>query len=127
VTTADPVEDPVVLVDAENVRRSKWPNVSRDRLVELCDAWAESNGRELVVVFDGPPPATAPSDRVRLVGAAPGETADEWLVREARALSERVERFWLVTSDRELRDLAGPYAQRTIGGGSFLRELLGDR
>jgi hypothetical protein len=48
------------------------------------------------------------------------ETADEWLIREA----SRFEPYWLVTSDRELRDLAGSSAERLIGGGSFARELL---
>jgi rRNA-processing protein FCF1 len=49
-----------------------------------------------------------------------GETADEWIVREAGGYSP----YWLVTSDRELRELAGPGAARVIGGGSFARELL---
>jgi len=115
-----------VLVDAENVRRSKWPNVPRERLVELCAAWAESNECDVVVVFDGSPPALEARARVRVVGTANGETADEWLVREARALVDRGDPFWLVTSDRELRSLAGPLAEKTIGGGSFLRELLGE-
>lgn len=117
----------VVLVDAENVRRSQWPNVSRERLVELLDNWAEANGRSVVVVFDGSPPAVEPSSRVRVEGTDGGEIADEWLVREARALDERGDQFWLVTSDRGLRSLAGPYAEKTLGGGSFLRELVGGR
>ena len=114
---------PLVLVDAENVRRSTWPNVTREGLVELCAAWAKSNELDVVVVFDGPPPELEPRPRVRPVGTAGGETADEWIVREARALSERGESYWLVTSDRELRTLAGRDAEKTIGGGSFLREL----
>ena len=49
------------------------------------------------------------------------ETADDRIVREA----EREERYWLVTSDRGLRDRAGARAERVIGGGSFLRRLRG--
>ena len=32
--------------------------------------------------------------------------------------------YWLVTSDRELRELAGRGAERVIGGGTFANELL---
>jgi len=55
-----------------------------------------------------------------VVWERPDETADEWIVREAPAHAP----YWLVTSDRELRELAGPGAARVIGGGSFARELL---
>jgi hypothetical protein len=42
-----------VLVDANNVRRSVWPNVSGEELVERCRAWARAHGYEVVPVFDG--------------------------------------------------------------------------
>jgi len=48
-----------VLVDAENVRRSRWPNLSRQELVERCRSWAEARGFDLRVVFDGPAPEAA--------------------------------------------------------------------
>jgi rRNA-processing protein FCF1 len=57
---------------------------------------------------------------VRVVFEPSGETADEWLIREAFRFTP----YWLVTSDRELRELAGDGAERVIGGGSFARELL---
>ena len=50
-----PVE-PVTLVDAENVRRSDWPNIGKEELVELVRAWAEETGSHALVVFDGQPP-----------------------------------------------------------------------
>ena len=106
-----------VFVDAENVRRSTWPNVPRERLLELAREWAAENGHELVVVYDG----RAPEDAPDAVGSG-AETADEWLIRETAAL----EGHWLVTSDRELRTAAGAAAGRVIGGGAFLRELLND-
>jgi hypothetical protein len=48
------------------------------------------------------------------------ETADDRIAREAAA---RDEPYWLVTSDRELRERAGGRAERVIGGGSFARVL----
>src|SRR5205807_485140 len=92
-----------VVVDAENVRRSIWPNVSRERLVELVDRWAESRDCDVLIVFEGE-----------------DESADDRIVRRTAAL----DRYWLVTSDRELRKRAGGAAERVIGGGSFVRELL---
>jgi hypothetical protein len=93
-----------VVVDAENVRRSVWPNVSRERLVELVDRWANERDADVLVVFEGE-----------------DESADDRIVREAAGL----DRYWLVTSDRELRRRAGERAERVVGGGSFVRELTG--
>jgi predicted RNA-binding protein with PIN domain len=91
-----------VVVDAENVRRSTWPNVSGERLVELVRRWAEERGHDYLVVFEGE-----------------DESADD---RIARVVAD-LDRYWLVTSDRELRRRAGEGAERVIGGGSFIREL----
>jgi hypothetical protein len=102
----------LVLVDAENVRRSLWPNIGPAKLVELCGLWAEENGHDVEVVFDGRAPAGA-------IGSG-DESADAWLERRAAGLAEP---FWLVTSDRALRAAAGERAERTIGGGAFAREL----
>jgi hypothetical protein len=91
-----------VLVDAENVRRSRWPNIGGAELEERTRAWAETNGHQILVVWE-----------------SPGETADDWIARHAHEHRP----YWLVTSDRELRERAGPEAERVIGGGSFLRHL----
>jgi predicted RNA-binding protein with PIN domain len=111
-----------VLVDARNVLRSQWPNIPEDELVTLACDWAERNGVRAVVVFDGRAPATPDSDHCTVVGTS-GESADEWLIRRAAELRGDSERFWLVTSDRALRDAAGAGAERTIGSGSFANEL----
>jgi hypothetical protein len=103
-----------LIVDAENVRRSTWPNVSKPELVELVRAWAEANRMDLVVVFDGSAPEEAPD----LVSAEP--SADDWIAAHAHDHAP----YWLVTSDRELRARAGAEAERLIGGGAFVRELL---
>lgn len=102
-----------VLVDAENVRRSRWPNLSQAELVARARAWAEREGVRLVVVFDGPPPEEAPD----LVAGEP--SADDWLAAHA---SEHAP-YRLVTSDRELRRRAGAGAERLVGGGAFLALL----
>ena len=49
------------------------------------------------------------------------ESADDRIAREAAELDGP---YWLVTSDRGLRERAGGRAERVIGGGTFLRGLL---
>ncbi len=111
-----------MLVDALNVLRSTWPNIPAAELVELCGKWAAAEEVRPVVVFDGsaPPAGDAPVETVS-TGA---ESADDWIAREAVALHERGATFWLVTSDRELRERAGAGAERTIGGGTLARTLM---
>jgi rRNA-processing protein FCF1 len=93
----------IVLVDGENVRRSRWPNVPRDELEELVAAWARREGHEARVVWEG------------------SETADDAIAREAAQLRDGGRPVWVATSDRELRRRAA--AERSIGGRSFLEEL----
>jgi predicted RNA-binding protein with PIN domain len=114
---------PVVLVDARNVLRSTWPNIPEQQLVELCREWAAAEGCRAVVVFDGSAPSLDTGEPVVLVSTG-SETADDWIAREAARLRGGGARFWLVTSDRELRARAGPGTERTIGGGTFARTLL---
>jgi predicted RNA-binding protein with PIN domain len=114
---------PVVLVDALNVLRSTWPNIPAERLVELCRDWAAVEGVRAAIVFDGSAPAVDVGGPVELVSTG-SESADDWIAREAARLRASSARFWLVTSDRELRARAGPGAERTIGGGTFARTLL---
>jgi hypothetical protein len=108
----------LVVVDAENVRRSLWPNLTAARLVELARRWATVEEHGLLVVFDG----RAPGDAADLVGTR-GESADDWIAREAPGLPSP---WWLVTSDRELRARAGGTPERVVGGGSFARLLTAD-
>jgi rRNA-processing protein FCF1 len=89
-------------VDAENVRRSLWPNIPRDELTELVDRWAARRGMDARLIWEG------------------AETADDRIAREAANLDRP---YWLVTSDRGLRERAAAKADRVIGGGSFAREL----
>jgi hypothetical protein len=91
-----------VLVDAENVRRSVWPNLSRDELTEQAGAWGETHGHTVVVVWEG------------------AGSADDEIARRVTQLAPPV---WVVTSDRELRRRVEPHVERILGGGSFAREL----
>ena len=102
-----------VIVDAENVRRSLWPNLSREELVERARAWAAREGHDLRIVFDGPPPEEAPD----LVGS---NYADDEIVRLATELEGPV---WVATSDRGLRARLSGRVDRIIGGGRFARSL----
>lgn len=112
---------PIVLVDGRNVLRSRWPNIPARRLIELTRAWAEREGAEPVLVFDGQAPRERPTD-VKVFGTY-GETADDWIVRESERLFDEGHRVWLVSSDRGLRQRVDPYVERTIGGGAFATEL----
>src|SRR5947208_4867401 len=91
-----------VLVDAENVRRSLWPNIPRAELEQRCREWGRQHGHDVVVVWEG------------------AQTADDQIAREVRQLPPPV---WVVTSDRELRERVADRAERILGGGSFAREL----
>jgi hypothetical protein len=106
-----PMSRRLVVVDAENVRRSVWPNVSKRRLVALCRAWAESEDADLLVVFDGDAP----------------ESADDLVGSHARPADDVIASlegpFWLVTSDRALRSRVAGRVERVLGGGTFLRRI----
>jgi hypothetical protein len=103
----------LVVVDAENVRRSLWPNLSQEELVRRAREWAAGDGHELLVVFDG----AAPEDAPDLVGS---DNADNAIVELAEVIDQP---WWLVTSDRELRERVGEGPDRIIGGGSFARTI----
>lgn len=103
----------LVVVDAENVRRSLWPNLSREELVRRVRDWAARERHGLLIVFDGEPPEDAPD----LVGS---RHADDTIVELGTTLDRP---WWLVTSDLGLRERVGDGPERTIGGGSFVRTI----
>ena len=100
-----------IVVDAENVRRSTWPNLSQRELVSRARVWAREHDAELLVVFDGEPP----EDAADLLGSG-ALSADD-------VIAALPGPFWLATSDRALRERVAGRAERVIGGGSFLREI----
>jgi hypothetical protein len=91
-----------VLVDAENARRSLWPNMPGDELEARAKAWAREHGHTVTVVWEG------------------AESGDDQIAHLVRELEPPV---WVVTSDRALRERVRQHAERVIGGGSFAREL----
>jgi predicted RNA-binding protein with PIN domain len=93
-----------VLVDAENVRRSLWPNMPGDELEECSENWGKQEGHDVRVVWEG------------------NESGDDQIARLVIELEQPV---WVVTSDRALRERVRDHAERIIGGGSFARELRG--
>jgi predicted RNA-binding protein with PIN domain len=115
--------EPVTLVDAENVRRSEWPNIGREELVELVRAWAETTGAHALVVFDGKPPAVADGGETLKVVGTTAESADDRIARDADALARAGRPYRLVTSDRGLRARAAAAADDVVGGGTFARTL----
>jgi hypothetical protein len=68
----------------------------------LVDAWGKREGVIPEIVFEGE------------------QTADDLIAQGADDLEGP---YWLVTSDRGLRERAGQRAERVIGGGSFVRQL----
>lgn len=95
-----------MLIDGENVRRSIWPNVSREDIAEQAAVWGQTHGYAVFVVWEGT------------------TSADDTIAERVRDIDGAV---WVVTSDRELRERVAPYTERLLGGGSFVRELSGYR
>ncbi len=102
-----------MVVDAENVRRSQWPNLSREELIDRTRGWAGREQHELLIVFDGEAPEEAPD----LVGS---RNADDAIVELAAGFGRP---WWLVSSDRGLRARLGDAPERVVGGGSFVRTI----
>ena len=93
----------LVVVDAENVRRSRWPNISREALVDRAREWAVREGHDLLIVFDGEPPEQAPD----LVGS---RNADDTIVEFTAKLDRP---WWLVSSIEYSRTRRRPPRGRT--------------
>jgi len=113
----------VVLVDARNVLRSRWPNIPEPELVERACRWASREGVRALLVFDGPAPEGGADGVCEPIGTG-RESADDWIVRAAGEYATAGTPYWLVTSDRAVRAAAGGHAERVIGGGAFAGTML---
>jgi hypothetical protein len=127
-------DEPVVLVDARNVMRSRWPNLPEERFLDLTRTWAEQEGKRIVAVFDGRAPGKnlgvhELDERTTIVGTGPG-SADDWIAEYARDMAQDGRHVWLASSDGGLRERVKGHVERIIGGGSFasrLEALTSDR
>jgi hypothetical protein len=123
------VDEPIVLVDALNVMRSRWPNLRADSFIELTRAWADREAVRALIVFDGRAPGDHTGvrhldERTSVVGTD-GASADDWIADHAERMAGDGRRLWLVSSDRGLQARVAPYVERTIGGGSFAGQVKG--
>lgn len=121
----------IALIDAENVRRSRWPNLPTDELLSRSLDWAEREGVRAWLICDSRNPCGEVGEQDlgaghKAVGTG-RETADDWIIRQAGDFRAQKQPYWLITSDRLLRELAGGEATRILGGGSFLRKLEAER
>jgi predicted RNA-binding protein with PIN domain len=130
----------LVLVDGSNVARcDPWRGANpeaddpmlRTRLVDAIGSWAGANGHEVLVTFDGAGPwrpgSVQVTDRVEVLGTGRTE-GDDVLASRAVQATRAGEAYWLVTSDHELRLLAGGGAERIVRADEFvLLELDADR
>lgn len=118
-----------VLVDGYNVTKTGYGNLpladQRNRLLASLEGLASRTKAEITCVFDGAdvdtPPVT-PSRRVRLLFSAPGETADELIVRLVR-VEPPGRPIAVVTSDKEIVQAVRAVGARAVPSLIFLRRL----
>ncbi|MFJ9556468.1 NYN domain-containing protein [Nocardiopsis sp. NPDC101807] len=119
-----------LLVDGYNVTKTGYGTLpladQRTRLMASLEGLASRTKAEITCVFDGAdidaPPVAAPTRRVRLLFSAPGETADELIVRLVRA-EPPGRPIAVVTSDKEIVSAVRRAGARAVPSAIFLRRL----
>ncbi|MFD3688971.1 NYN domain-containing protein [Nocardiopsis sp. NPDC058631] len=119
-----------LLVDGYNVTKTGYGTLpladQRTRLMTSLEGLASRTKAEITCVFDGAdvdaPPVAAPTRRVRLLFSAPGETADELIVRLVRA-EPPGRPIAVVTSDKEIVSAVRRAGARAVPSAIFLRRL----
>ena len=117
-----------LLVDGYNVTKTGYGALpladQRTRLLSSLEGLASRTKAEITCVFDGAdvetPPAMAQPRRVRLLFSAPGETADELIVRLVRA-EPSGRPVAVVTSDQEIVNAVHRAGARAVPSAVFLR------
>jgi predicted RNA-binding protein with PIN domain len=127
------VKEGRLIVDGMNVLGSRpdgwWRDrpAAMERLVHRLDAFAEREGEDVTVVFDGREhERVAGAARLVSVGFAPGgrDAADREIVRRIRA-DDDPGGIVAATSDRRLRASVKAAGAASISAGELLRRLEG--
>ena len=123
--------EPLVVVDGNNVMGSRpdgwWrdrPGAARRLVAQLGD-WTERTGRDVLVVFDGAPPAglVAPERvEVRFASRRGRDAADDDIAAFVAA-DAAPERLRVVTSDAELARRVRAHGAEVAGARELLDQL----
>ena len=123
--------EPLVVVDGNNVMGSRPDGWWRDRpgaalrLVEQLGGWAARTGSDVLVVFDGPPPAglVAPAGvEVRFAQRRARDAADDDIAAFVAA-DTAPDRLRVVTSDAELARRVRAHGAEVAGARELLDQL----
>ena len=118
-----------LVLDGYNVTKTGYGTLplvdQRNRLLASLEGLASRTRAEITCVFDGADvdtPPVVPNRRVRLLFSAPGETADELIVRLVRA-EPPGRPIAVVTSDQEIVRAVRRAGARAVPSLIFLRQL----
>lgn len=130
----------IVVIDGSNVARcASWrahvgrgasDHDVRRALVDAVAGWiARAPDADAVhLVFDGAGPwsegETQITPAVTVVGSGK-RSGDDVVIAIARDGAARADVLWVVSSDREVRDIAGASAHRDLDADAFVRVVLG--
>ena len=123
--------EPLVVVDGNNVMGSRPDGWWRDRpaaarrLVTQLGDWAARTGRDVLVVFDGAPPAALVSParvEVRFARRRGRDAADDDIAAFVAA-DAAPERLRVVTSDAELARRVRAHGAEVVGARELLDQL----
>jgi predicted RNA-binding protein with PIN domain len=130
-TGRNTMSDPLLVVDGNNVMGSRPDGWWRDRagaagrLVAQLGVWAAAADRDVLVVFDGPPPAALaapPRVEVRFARRGGPDAADDDIVALV-ATDAAPERLRVVTSDAELARRVRSHGAEVVGARALLDQL----
>ncbi|MCW2928122.1 MAG: YacP-like domain [Thermoleophilia bacterium] len=98
----------------------------RVRLLDALLGWTVEFNHELYIVFDGAGPVGVgdhPWGNGTVVGSGDMD-GDTVIERYAASLARASRPYWLVTSDADLREVAGARSERTLEADAFATELI---
>jgi len=99
---------------------------NRAELMATLLAFQQVLRTKIILVFDGRPPDEGPRIEVNpkfaILSPEPGESADAVIQRLILRQADK-RQFFVVSSDREIRDFAKAHGVRDLGAAEFGREL----